>query len=440
MIVTDLHRSGPLRRTVWSATFCLLGQIAVAQTVASQDISQMMTPAELGQADQTIRDCLADNSPGVLDSHYAHSSESGDSLQLIYSWQADGAKRKVQFSAQFGRESSALDWQLGQIMLGGEQVVGSQEQPIHFTGFLTDDSVESVLKAASGLWAAMSSDPFLVSRIISSQTPPIYCDTTFPDVSASETIYDVSILNLSKKQRQQIAIRPNTASLSSSGGTNNSFRIRVARNSDGLSATTEVNCDNGNDCDAALLGNLRDGLDRPISDSDIAARLRAAYSVLPEEFSAAVVEYSQPGLFGPVELFHVSFGETAISQNRSESGSVICSRMAGSDMEWNCQHMRSMARQRVAGQSTPITLMLASVLSENDVETIVLALKRELVKQPDIDLTRPEIQISTLFMEENIYTAAFIHGQASYRASFTFGGGDEFLLESVNLEQRWGEQ
>ena len=92
MTANHLQRPDPLRRTIWLITFCLLGQIAMAQTVPSQDISQLMTPAEIGQSDQTIRDCLTDNSPGVLDSHYAYSSESGDSLQLIYSWQADNVQ------------------------------------------------------------------------------------------------------------------------------------------------------------------------------------------------------------------------------------------------------------------------------------------------------------------------------------------------------------
>ena len=168
-----------------------------------------------------------------------------------------------------------------------------------------------------------------------------------------------------------------TLSLASFSSNDNSYSIRLARDKRGALVSTEVDCLGGGVCDHDLLSRFRDNLDQPTDPEDIETRLQAALAVLPDEYRDAKVKETQLSTMGSLEHFHVQFEELPVSPLRYESSSVFCGRVAGSGEDWHCQHMLMSSRQVVSGQSSPISLMMLETLSEADVESIVIALRKQ---------------------------------------------------------------
>lgn len=414
----------------------VIGQSAVAQRNVSQDITEQIQHSELEYAKQIVVDCLADKSAGKISEYQAYSSLRGQSLYIIYAWHEDGSGRKTQYTAQFWRELPELDWQLAEITFMGEQILSGQNAPVHFSGYLKPETVKEVIARATDLWRTGTTDPFEIAGIMSNQMPPMYCQTARTEIKISEIIYEVAIRNLAPRKRPPPKAAPNSLTVGSFSSNDNTYSIRLIRDSREPPVTKEVNCLGGGVCDPDLLSQLRDNLDRPVDPAELEDRLLAAFAVLPVEYRDAKVKETQLATMGSLEHFHVQLEEVAVSPARIESSSVSCARIAGSSEDWHCQYKNMSARQIVSGQSSPVSLMMLETLSEADVEAIVIALRKQLAEHPDIASTDGDFRFTSIHESNEGYQCSIIHGQAFFNVIFTYND-DEVRLKSVELQHQW---
>jgi len=141
-------------------------------------------------------------------------------------------------------------------------------------------------------------------------------------------------------------------------------------------------------------------------------------------------------MLGATETFHVQFEERAVSQARTETFSVTCSRPTGSAGDWRCHHSIDHIRQKVPGQAQPIGL-LSLPMNESDVRKLVVRLQRHLAANRDVRAGSGEMQIFSITPQDQQFQCQFRRGRDVGTAVFRYD--DEVTILSVKFHFRLDE-
>jgi len=408
----------------------------IAEQQVAQDITAEITDSELEHVQQLIDECLGAHSAGKIGEHSAISWQGGQILVVLCVWHQDAPLRKVRYGVEFVREAPGDTWELSEVGFMGSQSLSRQDSPITFSGYLRSETVKEVVRHAASVWHATTTDPFAIAGIISNQTPPVHRGAESSETEARETVYEVAIQNLSPRELPPAEAGHYSLTIANVSTCDNTYNLRLGRDDRGCLVSTDLHCASGSACATDLFLRLRENLDRPVGSEEIDKRLQAALAALPAESRATPITNTQFMMLGATETFHVQFEERAVSQARTETFSVTCSRPTGSAGDWRCHHSIDHIRQKVPGQAQPIGL-LSLPMNESDVRKLVVRLQRHLAANRDVRAGSGEMQIFSITPQDQQFQCQFRRGRDVGTAVFRYD--DEVTILSVKFHFRLDE-
>ena len=406
------------------------------QLPVARNISAEIEDAELEYAKRLVYDRAGGTPVAQISEYSAYSWPARHVLSVLFDWHENTTTRKARYSAEFERGTEDKQWQLSQIGFNGEQVRASQEQPIHFNGYLDRETFEQVTAYAAGMWSRSTTHPFGIGGVITNRLPPIDCGTDSSGSGTTDIVYEISIRDLSPRHLPIQEPEPNTLTIGSTSSCDNTYTVRITELGHGRFLTTQADCVSGANCDPELLARLRANLDQPIDSTEVEKRLQNALAALPARLRGAQPLNTQTLMLGTTETFFVAFAETPVSESRKETVSVSCFRPTGTRDEWSCSHSVDSVLQRVSEQAREVHL-LGTTFSESEVKQIVTALRKQLEVHPDMRATIGDIEVFSIHPNGEIFNCYFLRSREFRKAAFTFDG--EVRLEDVELLQRLPE-
>jgi hypothetical protein len=276
---------------------CMIGQVVVAQHRVAQDITAEIGDSDLELARNRVWECLGAKHSADIDEYSAHSSDGRQSLHLMFKWHEDADRRRARYSAEFHRESASETGHLQEIGFLGEQKFSEQEKPVFIHGYVPYETVNQVFRHADKLWTSSTKAASEFLGIVSNEGPPIFCTKETLGADTTKSIYEILIRNLDPRDLPPRMSGTESFAIASFGSNDNTYKIRIMRDSRGQLTTTDAYSGGGN-FDPELIATLRANLDRRRDEAEAERRLRAAHEALPKEYRHAQIHDSQLSIRG----------------------------------------------------------------------------------------------------------------------------------------------